>query len=113
MWITQTQALVDITTGKPATLPAPKTFLQDEEFVASALTTVGDKEYRIADYSFKKGIFNGVPTTSLTLTAPGVPNIPPVTTPILPEPDRAAVIVFLLGLMKSIGDFLAKFSIKK
>lgn len=104
-WFTKDQDLINIATGQPAT-PAKK-FLKDEEFVASALTVSGGVEYRITDYSFKKGIFNGVPTSSLTLTAPGVPNIPPVPE-VPPTVDRNLVIQFLLGLVKTITDFIAK-----
>lgn len=74
-WLTKDQDLIDITTGKPT---GTKTFKKDESFVASAVTKVGNIEYRITDYSYKKGIYNGVPISSLTLTKPGVPDIPPV-----------------------------------
>lgn len=74
-WFTKDTELIDITTGKPT---GTKTFKKDESFVASALTASSGTEYRITDYSFKKGIFNGVPISNLTLTKPGVPNIPPV-----------------------------------
>ncbi len=79
-------------------------FKKDETFTSSALTMVGKVEYRITDYSFKKGVFNGVPTSSLTLTAPGVPNIPPVTNTV----DKNMVIAFLESLQALIAGFLTK-----
>ena len=107
-WLTKNQDLIDITTGKPT---GTKSFVKDEEFVASALTIVAGKEYRITDYSFKKGIFNGVPIDALTLTPPGVPNIPPVPS----KPTDEETVNFLTSLMnslialaKSIGEFLTK-----
>lgn len=103
-WFTKEQALINIATGKPVE-PA-KVFKKDEEFIASALTISGGIEYRITDYSFKKGIFNGVPTSSLTLTAPGIPNIPPVQEQ--PKPDTNAIIAFLMGLVASILEFVKK-----
>jgi len=116
MWITKSQALIDIKTGEPATIPAPRIFAKDEEFIASALTIVGNKEYRITDYSFKKGVFNGVPTTSLTLTAPGVPNIPPAPeVPPAPKPiDEEtrnllqSILAGLTAIGKLIADFLSR-----
>lgn len=105
MWLTKEQDLINIATGQPAT-PA-KVFVKNDEFIASALTVVGGIEYRITDYSFKKGIFNGVPTTSLTLTAPGVPDVPPV--PEVPDtPDKNAIIAFLEGLVVTIVAFIKK-----
>lgn len=80
LWFRRNQKLIDITTGKPALNGKGQetVFSKDESFVSSAVTFVGGTEYRITDYSFKKGVFNGVPISSLTLTEPGVPNIPPV-----------------------------------
>lgn len=111
-WLKNDANLMDITTGKPT---GTKSFKKDEEFIASALTVAGGKEYRITEYSYSKGVFNGVLTSDLTLTPPGVPNIPPV--PEQPtEPDRNAVIAFLVMLagklgeaLKLVTDFLGKF----
>lgn len=103
-WTKSQTPLIDIKTGQPT---GTKTFEKDEEFVGSALTIANGVEYRITDYSFKKGIFNGVPIDKLTLTPPGEPNIPPV-----PEnPDlieKSAVIVFLESIVKLIQDFVEK-----
>ena len=109
MWFTKDQDLINIVTGQPT---GTKTFKKDEEFVCSALTVSGGVEYRITDYSFKKGVFNGVPTGSLTLTAPGIPNIPPVPEVPPTDPDRNAIIAFLVNLGKLIAEFLAKFKTK-
>lgn len=104
-WIKEDTSLVDIKSGT-VFLPEKK-FKKDEEFVASALTIANGVEYRITDYSFKKGIFNGIPIGKLTLTPPGVPNIPPV-----PEDpdlvDKNVVIAFLEGIVKAIVDFINK-----
>lgn len=108
-WFTKDQDLINIVTGQPT---GNKMFKKDEEFVCSALTVSGGVEYRITDYSFKKGIFNGVPIGSLTLTAPGVPNIPPVPEVPSTDPDRNAIIAFLTNLGKLIAEFLAKFKTK-
>lgn len=107
-WFKQEQKLIDITTGKPAVVKGNEIILEkDDEFVSSAVTYVGKKEYRITEYSFSKGIFNGVPIESLTLTEPGEPDIPPI-----PEnPDyveKNIIIVFLQGLVKLITDFIKK-----
>lgn len=102
-WLKEDTKLVDITTGKPAKVNDKETVLKkDESFVASALTVVGKKEYRITDYSFKKGVFNGVPTDSLTLTPPGVPDLPPV--PVNPPSDP--LLVQILELLKRIAEVL-------
>lgn len=112
MWIAKDCDLIDITTGKPT---GTKSFKKDEEFVASALTVVAGKEYRLTDYSYKKGIFNGVLTTDLTLTAPGVPNIPPA--PEVPKPPVTddetvgllkTIIAKLGDIIKMITDFLTR-----
>lgn len=104
-WFKSDADLIDITTGKKA--DPGKSFKKDEEFVGSALTIANEVEYRITDYSHKKGIYNGIPIGKLTLTAPGVPNIPPV-----PEdPDivkKSVVIAFLESLVKMIVDFISK-----
>lgn len=108
MWLTKPQDLINIATRQPAK-PA-KEFAKNDEFIASALTVVGGIEYRITDYSFKKGIFNGVPTSSLTLTAPGVPDVPPVPQPPTPDPvpDKNAIIAFLELIGKMIAEFVKK-----
>lgn len=99
MWLTKDQDLINIATGQPSS-PAKK-FSRNDEFVASALTVSGGIEYRITDYSYKKGIFNGVPTSSLTLTAPGVPDVPPA-----PEqPTDSQNISWLVRAVKAILAF--------
>lgn len=100
-WFKQDTELIDITTGKPT----GKLFKKDEEFVGSALTKVGNTEYRITEYSFTKKVFNGVPIDKLTLTAPGVPDLPPVPN----YPDNNAVVAFLELLVKMITEFISKF----
>lgn len=107
-WVKADQKLIDITTGKPAVVNGSETvFEKDDEFVSSAVTFVGTQEYRITEYSYQKGIFNGIPIQSLTLTPPGLPDIDPI-----PEnPDyveKSIVIAFLLGLVKSVMDFISK-----
>lgn len=96
-WVTQDTNLIDITTGKPV-IPT-KTLKKDEQFTASALTKVDNTEYRITDYSYKKGIFNGVPINRLTLTPPGVPDIPPV-------PNYDQRLTALEAIIQRIVDFL-------
>ena len=105
-WFKQEQALVDITTGKPATGNFAKTFKKDEPFVSSALTFSKNTEYRITDYSFKKGIFNGVPIDALTLTKPGEVDVPPVANN--PTVDKNMVLLFLETIQKLISEFIAK-----
>lgn len=107
-WFKNDQKLIDIATGKPALNHEgmETTFEKDESFVCSALTVANGVEYRITDYSFKKGIFNGVPIGSLTLTEPGVPDIDPI--PVEPGVDKNVVIAFLEMLGKLISDFIAK-----
>lgn len=73
-WLTEDTYLVDITTGKDTSTLLKK----DSSFVGSALTKAGNTEYRITEYSYAKKIYNGVPLSKLTLTKPGVPDIPPV-----------------------------------
>lgn len=102
-WVTEDTELIDITTGKPS---GDKTFKKDESFVGSALTIANGVEYRITEYSYKKNIFKGVPIKKLTLTEPGVPNIPPV--PADPNlVDKNVVILFLESVVKLITDFIA------
>lgn len=103
MWLSKDQDLIDITTGKAT---GTKTFKKDEEFVASALTIASGVEYRITDYSFSKKIFNGVPTSALTLTAPGQPDIPPV--PENPPIDKNWLIAALTGLIEAIKAIISK-----
>lgn len=101
-WLVRDQELIDITTGKPT---GTATLKKDSEFVCSALTVANGVEYRITDYSFKKGIFNGVPIGSLTLTEPGEPDVPPEQE----NPDlvsKSTVIAFLEGIMKLIAEFI-------
>jgi hypothetical protein len=101
-WILEDTELIDITTGQPT---GTKSFKKDESFVGSALTFVGNKEYRITEYSYQKKIFNGVPIGKLTLTPPGVPNIPPV----INNPDmvnKNVVVLFLQSIVKLITDFI-------
>jgi hypothetical protein len=105
-WLKADQKLIDITTGKPAVVNGVETvFEKDDEFVSSAVTFVGTQEYRITEYSYQKGIFNGLPIQSLTLTPPGLPDIDPI-----PEnPDyvsKNVVILFLESIVKLITDFI-------
>jgi hypothetical protein len=102
-WLAKDQDLIDITTGKPT---GTKSFKKDESFVGSALTISKGVEYRITDYSFRKGVFNGVPIGSLTLTKPGVPDVPPVPT----LEQRVGVIE---ATLKAIVAFLAKLGFKQ
>lgn len=99
-WFKQNQELIDITTGNPV---PNKGFAKDESFVASALTKVGTTEYRITEYSYSKGIFNGVPISSLTLTPPGQPDIDPI--PDYPI-DKNVVVAFLESLIDLIQKFI-------
>lgn len=97
-WLTQDQELIDITTGKPT---GTKSFKKDDEFDGSALTVANGVEYRITEYSYSKGIFNGVPIGSLTLTPPGLPDVPPV-----PEqPDLNEQVNWLVRAVKAILAF--------
>lgn len=98
-WLNKDQDLIDITTGKPT---GTKTFKKDESFVASAVTSANGVEYRITEYSFKKGIYNGVPVGSLTLTKPGVPDVPPV----VHDPTIEERVTALEKLVKIIWDYL-------
>lgn len=103
-WLKEETELIDITTGKAT---GTKRFLKDESFVGSALTIANGVEYRITEYSYTRNIFNGVPIGKLTLTEPGVPDVPPVPS----DPnlvDKNIIIVFLEGLVKVIRDFIAK-----
>jgi len=99
------QKLIDITTGNPAIVNGKETiFEEDDEFVSSAMTRVGNIEYRITEYSLQKMIFNGVPTDSLSLTPPGEPDEPPI------EPsdpiDKNTIILFLEAIVTMIRDFI-------
>lgn len=105
MWIIKDTSLKNIQTGGEAS--PSKLFAKDEEFVASALTSVRGVEYRLTDYSFKKGVFNGIPTSDLTLTKPGQVDVPPV--PENPNTvDKNVVITFLESIVKLISDFINK-----
>lgn len=108
-WLKEDAYLIDITTGELAVGSKDTHTLlkKDSSFVASAVTASKGVEYRITDYSFKKGIYNGIPTSKLTLTKPGVPDIPPV--PSTGEPDRNAVMAFLTLLRDMITEFLSKY----
>lgn len=108
-WIKEDTKLIDITTGNPAKkTDGSETILKkDSEFVASALTSARGTEFRITDYSFKNGIFNGVPINMLTLTPPGVPDVPPVPD----NPDlipKNVVIELLNGLIEAIKVIIQK-----
>lgn len=108
-WLKNDQDLIDVTTGKPFINNEGNkvTLKKDDSFIASALTVVGTTEYRITEYSYVKGVYNGIPINSLTLTEPGVPDIPPI--PSDPDlVDKNVVIAFLEGLVKLISDFIAK-----
>lgn len=96
MWIKNDCDLIDITTGKVV-----KSFKKDEVFEVSALTVSGGKEYRLTEYSYQKKIYNGVEIKNLTLTAPGVPDVPPV-------PEQPNVKAFLEMLVRLIQEFLGK-----
>lgn len=102
MWIKNDCDLIDITTGK-----AVKSFKKDEEFDVSALTVSGGKEYRLTEYSFQKKIYNGVDINNLTLTAPGVPNVPP-SPEVPPAPDTNEIIAFLMSIVTSILNFIKR-----
>lgn len=77
--------------------------------------------YYLSEYSFSKGIGNGINVKDCedVVTAPTPPPVPPVTpepapipvpTPIpVPEPDRNAIIAFLTMLRDLITGFLGKF----
>lgn len=106
-WVKEDTFLIDITTGKPALRANGSQIVlaKDSTFVSSALTEVSNVEYRITDYSFKKKIFNGVPIDQLTLTPPGIPDIPPIPqSPTLEETKS-----FLQSIVDKILEFLAKF----
>ena len=104
-WVKEDTKLIDITTATPVIGHAG--FEKDDSFVASALTISKGVEYRITDYSFKKGIFNGVPIDKLTLTPPGVPDIPPV--PVEPPASTNDLLKEIRDILKRI---LAFFGIK-
>jgi hypothetical protein len=102
-WLLVDQPLIDITTGQPYKDKEGKTLLfeENDEFTASAVTISNGIEYRITSYSHTKGIFNGLPVSSLTLTPPGVPDIPPV-----PEnPDLIKELGLLRQMLQAILDF--------
>lgn len=107
-WFSKDEKLWDIVNDKPALDKNGQEilFAKDEPFTYSALTVSRGKEYRITEYSRAKGIFNGVLTSSLTLTKPNQPDVPPV-----PEnPDlvsKSVVIAFLESIVKLITDFIA------
>lgn len=112
-WVKKEQKLIDITTGQPAVVNGLETtFEKDDEFVSSARTVVKGVEYRITDYSFKKGIFNGLPIDSLTLTAPGVPDIDPTPTPVDPVVSANVVVAFLTSIVTLIQAFIKNITTK-
>ena len=112
-WFKQNQKLIDITTGKAAVVNGLETtFEKDDTFVSSARTTVKGVEYRITDYSFKKGVFNGVPISSLTLTEPGKPDIDPVPTPVDPVVSANVVVAFLQSIVSLIQAFIKNITTK-
>ncbi len=103
-WIKNDCDLIDIKTGKPT---GTKSFKKDEEFDVSALTISGGKEYRLTEYSFSKGIYNGVAIENLTLTAPGAPNIPP--TPENPDLIKKNVVIAMFeSIIAFINGLIAK-----
>lgn len=105
-WFNKDQKLIDITTGNPAFVNGNETlFTKDSPFEYSALTVSRGVEYRITEYSYTKGVFNGVPIDSLTLTEPGKPDVPPA--PEIPtEPvDQVGLLKAILELLKKIVEF--------
>lgn len=107
-WFKHEQKLINITTGQPYEKDGNHVvYNKDEEFEFSALTVANGIEYRITEYSYSKGIFNGVPISSLTLTPPGEADVDPV-----PENpnlvDKNVVIAFLASIIKLITDFINK-----
>ena len=106
MWIKNDCDLINITTGQPT---GTKSFKKNDEFEVSALTVSGGKEYRLTEYSFQKKVYNGVLTENLTLTPPGVPDVPPV--PENPDVvDKNFVIELLNGLIEAIKVIIGKIS---
>lgn len=104
-WFTKEQKLIDITTGKPAITKGLETVLEkDDEFIARAETEAHGIKYRLTEYSYKKGIFNGVPVDSLTITEPGQPDIPPIEP--TPPVDKNVIIAFLESLVAAIQAFI-------
>ena len=78
--------------------------------------------YYLTEYSFTKGIGNGInikdcedvniekPTTPQPPVIIAVPTVPPAAPePLVIDPDRNAIIAFLVSLVKLVTDFLAKF----
>lgn len=69
--------------------------------------------YYLSEYSFSKGIGNGINVKDCedvsTPPPPVEPAPVPVPTPIPVEPDRAAILAFLAMLRDLITDFLGKF----
>lgn len=86
----------------------------DIEVSATALHPLGGTYY-LSEYSFSKGIGNGINVKDCEDVKPTPPSVPapiPVPTPIpveIPEPDRNAIIAFLNMLVKLITEFLGKF----
>lgn len=109
--------LWDLHFAKYADAKAVKSFPTGTDLEVSAIAThpLGSKYY-LTEYSFSKGIGNGINVKDCEDVPPATPVPtpeplpPPQPTPIpVPEPDRAAIIVFLTSLVKTITEFLAKF----
>jgi hypothetical protein len=68
--------------------------------------------YYMTEYSFSKGIKNGINVVDCaekTVVVPPVVVPPPVVPPVEPEPDRNAIIAFLTAIRDMITAFLGKF----
>lgn len=110
-YLSKDSQLWDIAVDKPAS--PGKQFHTGDEFVASAKTRARNQDFVITDYSYKKGVFNGLPTTALSLTPP-IPPLPPTdptpTPPPSPVPpvDSGWIITALQGLIAAIQAIIDK-----
>ena len=116
--------LWDFNTATWAGFKAVKPLNQNDIFTVYAIADNHSTKshYGVTEYSYTRKITNGVNMADLDLVpdpvqpfpTPPEPPKPPVTPPApveppVVDPDRNAVIAFLLGLVKSITEFLAKF----
>ncbi len=99
-----------------------KALKKDEQFVVYAIADNHNvhAKYGVTQYSYSRGITNGVNMVDLDLVTavpqpiPTPPPPAPIPSPTPPppvpqEPDRNAIMAFLAMLAKLITDFLAKF----